>query len=76
MLVRMMGILHGKETSMKIFTNELAAFTYYHMKGGFVIDRSNGAELPLPTGNEWSFEDFAVEKDQTPSDPSAMRNSR
>ncbi len=61
---------------MKIFTNELAAFTYYHMKGGFVIDRSNGAELPLPTGDEWSFETFGVKKDQTPSDPSAMRNSR
>lgn len=53
---------------MKIFSNELAAFTYYHMKGGFVIDRSNG--------DEWSFETFAVKKDQTPSDPSAMRNSR
>ena len=72
----MMGILHKEKRPMKIFRNELAAFTYYHMKGGFVIDRSNGAELPLPTGNEWSFEDFAVEKDQTPSDPSAMRNSR
>ncbi len=62
---------------MKIFTNETIAFAYYHMKGGFVIDRSNGAELPLPTGDEWSFEDFLVRrKDQTPSDPSAMRNSR
>lgn len=61
---------------MKIFTNENSAFAYYHMKGGFVIDRSNGAELPLPIGDEWSFETFAVKKDQTPSDPSAMRNSR
>ena len=62
---------------MKIFTNETNAFAYYHMKGGFVIDRSNGAELPLPTGDEWSFEDFMVKrKDQAPSDPSTMRNSR
>lgn len=61
---------------MKIFTNETSAFAYYHMKGGFVIDRSNGAELPLPIGDEWSFEDFGVKKDQAPSDPSAMRNSR
>lgn len=61
---------------MRIFNSETIAFAYYHMKGGFVIDRSNGAELPLPIGNEWSFEDFAVKKDQTPSDPSTMRNSR
>lgn len=62
---------------MKIFNNQNTAFVYYHMKGGFVIDRSNGAELPLPTGDEWSFEDFLIRrKDQTPSDPSAMRNSR
>lgn len=61
---------------MKIFSNENNAFAYYHMKGGFVIDRSNGAELPLPTGDEWSFEDFMIKKkDQTPSDPST-RNSR
>ena len=62
MLVRMVGILHGKETSMKIFTNELAAFTYYHMKGGFIVVTSETAQLPIPDGPNWNHESFAFIK--------------
>ena len=58
----MMGILHGKETSMKIFTNELAAFTYYHMKGGFIVVTSETAQLPIPDGPNWNHESFAFIK--------------
>lgn len=47
---------------MKIFTNELAAFTYYHMKGGFIVVTSETAQLPIPDGPNWNHESFAFIK--------------
>ena len=67
----MMGILHGKETSMKIFTNELAAFTYYHMKGGFIVVTSETAQLPIPDGRNWNHESFAFIKRNDSDSPEA-----
>ena len=62
MLVWMMRILHKEKRLMKIFRNELAAFTYYHMKGGFIVVTSETAQLPIPDGPNWNHESFAFIK--------------